>query len=488
MLWLALDIGTTETKAGLIEAEGATLRIVRTASAAHETQTAEGGVIEQDANGWWSAACKAARELDAAEADAIALTGQMQDVILVDIDGEPIRPAILYSDSRAHAEAAWINAQVGRERLAHLTGYDQEAGSVLAKLRWLIAHDPTALNHAARMLLGAADVIASRLTNAAASDTTTAGTTGLLDLDSRGWLAAEVLDAMKLAHLSCLFPDVVAGGAQVGTAGRAAALALGVREGIPVHLGPGDAGATTLGIGAGVPGTAYGYIGTSGWVGSTSTQRGDPAQGVWTLPHPDPALLIGVAPLLTAAGNLDWAQAALGVPDIPTLIGIALDAAPSNLIYLPYLNGERSPIKDPFARGAFIGLSQRHQAGDMARAVLEGVALSYRHALDCLFPDHAVESLALTGGGTRSEGFVQLFADVTGVRVTLAHDPANTGLRGAVMAAQVARGERSDYRIAEQGTQTFTPDAQMSALYARKYGWFKEAYPALKGLYGQMNG
>ncbi|MBK8023848.1 MAG: hypothetical protein IPK19_21040 [Chloroflexi bacterium] len=486
MIWLALDIGTTGVKAALIRVQGDALHLVRSAGHEIPTATEEGGIIEQSARDWWAAACAATRDLSPVEAEAIAITGQMQDLILLDADGEPIRPVILYSDTRAHAEADWINEQIGRERLAAITGYDQEAGGLLAKLRWLMAHDPTALNNAAHLLMGGADVIANRLTDHFATDLTTAGTTGLLDLEARDWLPRAVLEPMGLAHLARLLPALVAGGAQIGVVGRMGALAMGVREGIPVHLGPGDAGAATLGIGAGMPGKPYAYIGASGWVGYTSTQRGDPAQGVWTLAHPDPGLVICVAPLLTAGGNLDWARQAFGFPDHDTMIETALGAEPTHLLYLPYLNGERSPIKDPFARGVFVGLNDRHTSADLARAVLEGVAFAYRHGVDALVRE-PVESLAVTGGGARSGGLVGLIADVTGLPVSIPDDAANTGLRGAVLAARVARGERAGWHLADAPVAAaFQPDGSHQALYERKYAWFREAYPALQGLFRKM--
>ncbi|MBL8133473.1 MAG: hypothetical protein JNL42_16550 [Anaerolineae bacterium] len=484
--WLAFDIGTTGAKAALIRVHGDELNILRTAHHEYPTTADDGGIIEQSARDWWAAACAAARDLEPLEADAIALTGQMQDLILLDAEGEPIRPAILYSDTRAYTEAEWINARLGRERLAHLTGYDQEAGGLLAKLRWLIAHDPTALNNAAHLLVGAADVIANRLTDQFVTDITTAGTTGLLSLETRTWLKAEILDQIGLAYLTRLLPDLVPGGTQIGGVGEMAALAMGIRAGIPVHLGPGDAGAATLGIGAGTPGAPYAYIGTSGWVGYTSSERGDPAQGVWTLAHPDPALMICVAPLLTAGGNLDWARQAFGYADHDEMIEAALTAEPTSLIYLPYLNGERSPIKDPFARGAFIGLSERHTAADMARAVLEGVVFAYRHGLDALVRE-PVTMLTVTGGGTRSEGLVGLIADVTGLPVRIPEDATNTGLRGAVLAARVARGERATWRVADAAVAAaFAPNESKRDPYARKYAWFREAYPALQGLFRKM--
>jgi xylulokinase len=489
-LWLAFDVGTTGTKAALIDAQGF---VLRSATHSYTTHSAEGGVIEQDAGDWWRAACAAARELGAEAADAIAITGQMQNLILLDGEGEALRPVILYSDSRARAEADAVNATLGAQRLTQLTGNEQGASGLLAKLCWLATHERATLLRAQHLLLGAADVIAYRLTGAAASDTTTVSTTGLMELAARDWLIIERggiqsdnLAAVTGVNIAPMLPRLLSGGAQVGVVHESGAAALGVRAGIPVHLAPGDAGAATLGAGSGVVGKPYAYVGTSGWVAYTSVERGDPTTGVFTLAHPAQGQYICVAPLLTAAGNFDWIKGVIGAETHDAMIDAALAQPMTNLLYLPYLNGERSPFSDPAARGAFIGLAGGHGAANMTRAVLEGVAFAYKHALDALI-SAPITRLVLTGGGARSAGWNQLLADVTGVEVAVAADAANVGVRGAVLAAQVARGERTDYGLSQLAIQaSYMPDAGRMTAYSGKYEWFRSAYPALKGLFAKM--
>jgi xylulokinase len=473
--WLALDIGTTGTKAALLDHEG---RALRAAYREYPTHSAAGGIMEQDARDWWRAASEAARALEAGAVEGVALTGQMQNVILVDRDGEATHPVILYSDSRAHAEALSVQTDYGAEALREITGNAQEAGSLLAKLRWLRAHHPAALDRAAHLLTSAADYVAFRLTGAAACDTTTASTTGLMALDTRQWL-----DAALLEGAANRLPRLVAGGTQIDMVQAAGAAAFGLPVGTPVYLGPGDAGAATLGAGGGTPGRPYGYVGTSGWVAFTSAERA-PAAGVFNLAHPGAGQVICVAPLLTAGGNLDWARGVLGAESHTALIEAAVAAPPTTLLYLPYLNGERSPFSDPFARGAFIGLNSGHTQADLTRAVLEGVAYAYRHALDSLVKA-PITRLILTGGGTRSVSWMQLLADIIGVEIAIADDAGNVGLRGALLAAQVARGERASYGLDSVPVSAVLQPGD-SALYRRKYGWFLEAYPALKGLFGRM--
>jgi xylulokinase len=479
--WLAIDIGTTGAKAALIAPDGT---IHQSAYREYATHSGADGVVEQNAANWWGAVVDICRELNA-PVDAITLTGQMQDVILVDAAGESVRPAILYSDTRAREQAEAINAQFDGEALRQRIGTRPDAGGLLAKLMWLAQHEPNL--HAEHLLLGAADFIAFKMTGNAASDTTTASTTGLMDLSQRQPHADDLFATLGIDHLARLLPPMQPGGAQTGTLTAGAAESLGLPAGIPVHLGPGDAGAATLGAGAGEPGQVYGYLGTSGWIAFTASGLAE-NPGVITLAHPQPNHTIQVAPLLTAGGNLEWARDLFADADYSRLIETAAAQPPSNLLYLPYLNGERSPFQDPLARGAFIGLSATTSKPDLYRAVLEGVIYAYRHALDALLTT-SVDRLTLTGGGTRTGAWCQLFADILNVPVAVVADAANVGARGALLAARIAAGEIETYAPADfiAIEQTFHPaKLTQREVYDQKYALFREAYPALKSIFSQM--
>lgn len=480
---LVLDVGTSAVKAAVLTPDG-TVRAQAAAEIA--TRTAEGGVMEQDASAWWEATRSAVAGLsgaaDLSGVGRVALTGQMQDLTLADADGRPLRPTILYGDTRAVREAAEVNAAVGAARLRDLSGNEPDAGGLLAKLAWLRRHEPGTWANTERIFLGASDAVAFRLTGRAACDTTTASTTSLMALEARAPLPNEVFEALGMAGVPARLPRLVAGGTAVGPLTPAAADALGVPAGIAVHVGPGDAGATTVGAGSGEPGPASGYVGTSGWVAFSAAARGDPDAGVFTLAHPAPGRTIQVAPLLTAGGNLAWARAALGAgADYEALIDEALDRPPGRTLYLPYLQGERAPFRDPDARGAFIGLELGTTHLDMVRAVLEGVAFAYRHALRALRPgsDEALEGLALSGGGTRSAAWCQLFATVLGAPVRVMDEPGAVGVRGALRCAQVAAGDAPDYRVRLR-VRTFEPDPAARAHYDALFEQFLQVYVGLR--------
>jgi len=498
---LALDVGTTATKAAVLAPDGT---VLTRAEAPLETYRGASGEVEQDAIAWWSSVRAAVAEARRDEdLGAIVLTGQMQDLTLTEASGAPLRPTLLYADTRAREEAGEVVARLGAQALRGWTGNDQDAAGLLAKLRWLRRHEPHTVSRAELLFLGAADLIAHRLTGAHACDTTTASTTGLLLLDSRGPLPDAVLDALELADLARLLPRFVRGGACVGALRADAARALGLPAGLPVHLGPGDAGATTIGAGSGEPGPVYGYLGTSGWVAFTADGRGDPDAGVFTLAHPADDRFVQVAPLLTAGGNLAWIRdllsgaaradaGARGSTDLTAdqrvpygrLIDAALARPPTRLLYLPYLAGERAPLRDPLARAAFVGLDATTTAEDLVRAALEGVACAYRHALEALVP-HRVERLRLTGGGTRSEGWSRLIASVVGVPVEVHQDASDAGLVGALRSAQVAAGAAADYGVVPR-VHALQPDPALRRHYDHLYAGYRGLYPALRATFAHL--
>ncbi|MBX3082198.1 MAG: hypothetical protein KF716_11250 [Anaerolineae bacterium] len=482
--WLAFDIGTTGTKAALIDGDGHTLR---SAYRDYPTHTAESGVVEQEAALWWRAVIEAVRELDPGAVDSIVITGQMQDVILIDANGDPVRPVILYSDSRARQQSDEVNTALGSDHLRALTGNSQDAGSLLAKLRWMQQYEAANLRRTAHLLFSAAGFIGHQMTGNAVNDTTTASTTGLMDIQQRRVVGDDMLTTLDLGVVAGKVAPIHAGGTRIGGLSESAAALIGLKAGIPVYHAPGDAGAATLGAGSGVEGRVYAYLGTSGWVAFSSAERLSPDSGVFTLAHPDPGKFIYIAPLLTAGGNLDWARGVLGAESHATMIEAALDRAPTSLLYLPYLNGERSPFSDPAARGAFIGLNPRHTRDDLSRAVLEGVVYAYRHCLDALIKE-PVAALTLTGGGTRSPRWCQLFADMTQTTVHIADDASNVGLRGALLAAKVANGQLDSYAPAGffPISASMQPNTAQQAHYDGQYALFRQTYPALKGIFAGM--
>lgn len=492
---LAVDIGTTGAKAALVGRDGA---VLASGYADYPLFTGEGNVVEQEPEDWWRATCQALDQLWSAQPGASAslagviLSGQMQDAILLGAKGALGR-AILYSDQRAQAEAQELARRVDPAELVAITGNEQGPASLLAKWLWLARHQPERLAAARTILLGAQDYVAWRLCGRASTDLTTASTTGLLALFEGEW-AGDLLDRLGLdpGKLPMLRPS----GAPLGQVHPAGAEATGIPAGTPLFQGVGDLGAATVGVGAGLPGRLYAYLGTSGWVAATAVQaQPAPERGLFLLRHPEPEHFIPVAPMLTAGGNLEWLRGVLA-EDAPlaydALNRLAQDAPPGSrgLLYLPYLAGERSPFSDPHARACFLGLSPSTGRAEMVRAVMEGTALAYR-SLDQALGVAGSGPMLLAGGGARSPLWCQILADVLDRPVHVVADASNAPARGAAVIAGRSLGWYDSLLPTDRFfpvSQIYQPNPEHRALYDGLYAVFQGLYPQLRESFQALAG
>lgn len=487
---VAIDIGTTGAKAALVAADG---QVTASGYSGYSTHTPANHWVEQMPGDWWDATCQALAQLwatagvDRATIAAVALSGQMQDLILLG-DEDALGAAILYSDSRAQVEADTIAARISDAELVRITGNEQGAASLLAKWRWVQSHEPTRLAACRTILLGAHSYIGWRLSGVTSCDYTTASTTGLLDLAGNTWATA-LLTQLQLP--TDKLPVLLAADTPIGLVTRSAADATGLPAGLPVYTGAGDLAATTVGVGAGEPGRFYCYLGTSGWIATTLAQATpNPQGGVFTLRHPDPTRFIQVAPMLTAGGNLDWVRMQVIDTDDYAQINELAAAAPvgsHGLLYLPYLAGERSPFSDPNARACYIGISGRTERSDLVRAVMEGTGFAYRSLLEAL-TDKA-EALYMVGGGARSAIWMQILADIFGCPVHIVAEPANAGTRGAAIIVGRALGWYDSF-VPHPAffpiQQTFQPNVTHHHTYQALYPIFSRLYPQLRTTFAAL--
>ena len=485
---IVLDVGTTGVKAALLDREG---RILSEDYRAYPMNV-HGDRIEQDPLDWWKGAVAVLSSVSERAAPGavagVCLGGQMQDLITLDATGCS-GPVILYSDARARSEAAAVADIIGVEELSLRTGNLQDATSLLAKILWLKQNEPRRYGSSRRLLFGAHDYISWKLTGTEATDYTTLSTTGLLDVSANAY-AWTLIDALGFDR--SLFPALVSADHHDGGILDEPARLIGVPAGTPVFHGAGDAGCTTIGAGAGVPGVISCYLGTSGWLAATSVDGlVDPRTGIFNLRHPDSTSLIHVGPMLLAAGNVDWVIDAMGtaVDPVERYTSFTYEAARAKpgcegLVYLPYLVGERSPFRDASARGVFAGLSRSTGRAGMYRAVLEGVAFAMRSIYEAMDPREAgaVRRLSLSGGGARSPLWPQIFADVFEREVSVADHSMHSSLIGAYVIAGKALGWQDGYLPPPSATEgvVFRPVVENRRPYEKAYAAFRGLYPALR--------
>jgi len=486
-LVLGLDVSTTATKAVLVDPDGAILGV---ASSEYDYQTPHPLWSEQDPDLWWSATREAVPRLLAdagiagASVKAIGLTGQMHGLVLLDGAGAVVRPAILWNDQRTAAECDEIRERVGRARLIELTGNDALTGFTAPKLLWVRNHEPDAWARAAHMLLPK-DYVRYRLIGDFAVDVADGAGTILFDLAARTW-SREVVDRLELDP--AWLPTTCEGPEVTGALTTGSAAELGLAPGTPVIAGGGDQAANAVGVGAAEPGTGALSVGTSGVVFvPTGSPAIEPEGRLHAFCHSVPGAwhLMGV--MLSAAGSLRWLRDAIAPgTGYDALVAEAATVPPGSegLVFLPYLSGERTPHPDPLARGAFVGLTVRHGRGHLARAVLEGVAFGLRDGLDLMRGTGVgnVTELRASGGGTRSELWRQILADVLDATIATTAT-AEGAAAGAAILAAVGAGWYPDVPTATQAmvrvVQRTDPGPDASR-YQGGYAVYRSLYPALR--------
>lgn len=460
MTLVGLDVGTSGLKALAISPDGA---VLARAERPYALASPHPGWAEHDPEDWYVAAQGALAELDA-EGASLGLSGQMHGLVVLDEGERVLRPAILWNDQRTAAECAEIEERVGLDRLIELTGNRALTGFTAPKLLWLRRHEPETYARIRYVLLPK-DYVRLRLTGERAIDVADASGTLLLDVANRRW-SDEVLEALELPHewLPPLHESTAIGAA-------------------------GDQAAGALGVGIDVPGPLSIVLGTSGVVFAALPEyRPEPEARLHTFCHAVPDTWHAMGVMLSAAGSLHWLRRALGYPSYDDLLGEAAGWAPGaeGLLFQPYLQGERTPHADPDARGAFTGLSLRHDRGALVRALLEGVAYGLRDSLE-LLRELGVETEVgrVSGGGARSELWLEILASVLGLpleRTVVAEGAAY----GAALLGGVRDGVYSDAHEAVatcvRVRDRIEPDPAWQAAYDDGYLRYRQLYPTLRSL------
>jgi xylulokinase len=470
---VGLDVGTTGVKAVAVSPEGEVLARIEEA---YPLSTPQPGWAEQDPEDWWRAAESALAELAAPDVTGLGLTGQMHGLVVLDERERVLHPAILWNDQRTAAECAEIEKRLGLRRLVELTGNRALPGFTAPKLLWLRRHEPEVYGRIAQVLLPK-DFVRLRLTGERMIDVTDASGTLLFDVARRRW-SDEVLAALEIPHE--WLPPVLESPAVAGH----------TSDGVPVAAGAGDQAAGALGVGVDRPGPLSVVLGTSGVVfAALPAFAANPEGRLHSFCHAVPYGWHAMGVMLAAAGSLHWLRDVVAPGDsFETLTAEAEPWPPGaeGLVFLPYLAGERTPHADPDARGAFAGLSLRHDRGALVRAVLEGVAFGLRDALE-LLKELGVEPQIgrASGGGARSDLWLRIVASVLGV--PLERTAVEEGAAyGAALLGGVAAGVFGDVHEAVAACvrvrDRIEPEPAWGDAYARAYQRFRALYPAIRTL------
>ena len=485
---LGIDIGTFESKGVIADDHGT---IVAQAARPHKMIVPRPGWAEQRADqDWWDDFVFLAKTLlaksvvDAKALRAVATSAIGPCMLPIDAQGAPLMNGVLYGvDTRASAEIALLNAQIGEAAILARCGNALTSQSVGPKILWLARNHPALWAKTAKVLTSTS-YITYRLTGEIVIDHHTAASfSPLYDIDAQDWCA----DLAGICRHEQL-PRLLWSADIAGRISAKAASETGLAVGTPVTCGTIDAAAEAVSIGVQNPGDMMLMYGSTIFIIQITTARLADAR-LWQTPWLFPSQYSAMAGLATSGTLTHWMRDQFA-RDLPTDTAFATLTAEAEvsppgargLICLPHFSGERTPVHDPNAKGAFFGLNLTHSRGDLYRAALEGIAAATRHITDTYADVGAKPTRVLAvGGGTKNRPWLQATSDMTGLDQTLCKVVTGASFGNAFLAS-VAVGQSKPADINQWNPVAELVHATEHAAYARQYPLFRRLYEATKDI------
>ncbi|MDO4312210.1 MAG: xylulokinase [Eubacteriales bacterium] len=502
--FMGIDAGTSGIKAAIIDDKG---KIAAIGYEECDIITPRPGWVEQDPEVWWQACGKAVKRAVeksgvGEQIEGIGFSGQMQGCVLMGKDGKAIGNCLIWLDQRSTPQVKKIEEIMSEEEMLSITGSYCLNSYWAPKLLWLKENRPSDFERADSVLF-AKDYLRFRMTGEIAVEVSDGSLSFLLDVPNRKW-SDKIIRELEIPEN--IIPKRLAESQEVvGSLRRSVAEEWGLRPGIQVVAGGGDQPAGGVGMGIVEEGIIGSTIGTSGVIfGCTDQPFVDKQKrAVLSMCHsvPDKWCFLGLA--LASGGSFKWMRdtlfaekkaemAAKGLDVYDYMTGLAKQVAPGSegLIFLPYFNGDKTPINDENARAVFFGLSYRHDLGAMCRSVMEGVTFSLRDTIEiCREKGMQVTEVRAAGGGAKSALWRQMQADIYNASVITTNMEESGCAAGAIMAA-VGTGY---FKNIKEGCDAFLriksitdPIPENVRLYDDYYETYRNLYPALKESYAKQ--
>jgi len=494
---LGLDVGTSGIKALACRADGEIIARITVEYPLHHPHP---GWAEQEPEDWWNATLEALRQISAAlgteatDVRGMALSGQMHGSVFLDENGKSLRPAILWCDVRTTPQCQYITDKIGRRNLLRYVSNPALEGFTAPKIVWLMQNEPGVFART-RWVVLPKDYVRYRLTGEILTEMSDAAGTILFDVCNRRW-SDEVLTALEIPRE--LMPDCRESIDVCGYLREDIAGVTGLPAGIPVGGGGADNACGAVGAGIVKAGRTLSSIGSSGViVAQTDEAKTDPRAQVHTFNHAIPQTWYIMGVMLAAGLSYKWLRDNLGHMEVQmeeltgidayTLLDREAEQAPAGsegLIFLPYLNGERTPHGDGYAKGVFFGLTPRHGKQHLVRAVMEGVVFGLRDSIE-IVRDLGIDvsRIRAIGGGAKSSLWRRMQADIMNVEVATLNVDEGPAF-GAAILAGVAAGVFDNVEEAAENMvhikEITEPDEKMVRRYEGYYQLFRSLYPALK--------
>ena len=490
MYYLGVDLGTTAVKMLIMNEQGKVERIV---SRDYPLYLGDNGHSEQDPKDWWEAVKDGVKALVSGFAPdqirAVSFSGQMHGLVMLDEKDEPIRRAILWNDQRTQAQCDELHKTPGRDALIGYTANVALTGFTAPKLLWVKENEPELFAKITKVMLPK-DYISYCLSGVFATDYSDASGTLLLDVQNKRW-SAPMLEIVGLTENQ--LPKLYASYEAVGTVRPAIAKELGLSSETKVVIGGGDQAVGAVGTGTVSRNACSISLGTSGvvFVASDKFKVDRGASALHSFCHATGGYHMMGVTLAAAASNKWWVEQVLQTEDYPKEQAPIHELGKNKVYFLPYLSGERTPHNDPYARGAFVGMTMQTARAEMTQAVMEGVLFSLRDTLTVVQKlGIDVQSTRITGGGSQSPLWCQMAADIFNARVEKINSPEGPAFGAAILAA-VGDGRYENVETACGAliavTESFAPSPEAAVRYNRHYEIYKKLYLDLKDTFKDIS-
>lgn len=493
---IAHDLGTSGNKASLFSVNG---ELVRSATIPYAVHYLPGNGTEQAPRDWWDAVCKSTRiimeGIDKKEVLAISFSAQMQCCLPVDRNGMVLHPGIIWADQRAAAQTERLKAALGDQESYELLGHRLSPSYSIEKLMWLKDVKPDIYQKTYKMLQ-VKDYVLYRMTGRFVTDYSDASGTNALDLRNLCW-SRDVLRAAGISE--GIFPQLCSSTDVIGNLTKEAAEQLGLNRQTSVVCGGGDGPCSALGAGCIEENQMFMSFGTSAWIGGTTREVFlDESRILFCFAHVIPGYYMPCGTMQSAGSAYSYIKDTFCRGEIEAakqkncsvyeiMDRLAGDSPPGakGLLFLPYLNGERSPRWNPAASGSFLRIHMQHKKEDYIRAVLEGVAMNLDLILKAYRRYLPVEQMILIGGGAKGRELTRILSDVLQVSLIRSNHVEEATSMAAAVIGGIGVGVYRDFSAIKnfiQFQQPVEPDGKLAKMYDDMKVLFDKAYYALESI------
>lgn len=493
ILILACDVGSSGVKTTLVKSDGT---VFASKTVSYPTFSSQPGWSEQNPEHWWEGFCKSAKFLfekypeAASQVSAIGVSGHMIGCLPVNDKGEPLCNAMIHSDMRSVKQSARVEALIGKRKVYEITGNILEPRSPVCKILWLKENREDIYNKTYRFLQSK-DYISGKLTgNFDTTDYSDASHGQIINITTKKY--AEFLPELGI-DISKL-PQIYKGIDKAGNLTDEAAAILGLKAGIPVAVGAGDGPCANIGAGVVMPGEIYACIGTTAWIASVNTQPVfDVENRLFNYTSADGENCCVVGTVQAAGKSVQWIADLFKEKDYKKFDQMVETVEPGSngLVFLPYLEGERSPVFDSKAKSIFYGLNPLHRKQHFMRATMEGVSMALRQIADVFRENMEVNEIRVIGGGAKSMTWKKMLASIGQFDVLDINASSEDGTSlGSAIIGGVAAGIFTSIKDGVKSIKTVgrvSFDADEGKKYENAYKTYVKLYPALKPVFHDEN-